>query len=140
MTRGWGGAKLRDTKIEEKDGFLGPYHDASIPWMVQVGDTQSLVYKTEKDLQFGPVELSDEQRDARRKDDMVELPKKSRGKPKKRLRAELIADLLPTDVGKIHGKLGLGKKGLTELQEICTKLEIDIEKTETQRRRSGWEE
>ena len=139
MNRGWGGAILRDTIIEDKDGFLGPYHDASLPWMVKVGDTQSLVYKTEKDLQFGPVELSDEQREARREDDMVDLPKKSKGKPKKKLKAEFIADLLPTDVGKLHGEIGLKKKVLTELQEICTKLGINIQKTETQRRRLGWE-
>ena len=60
MTRGWGGAILRDTIIEDKDSLLGPYHDASLPWMVKVGDAQSFLYKSEKDLQFGPVELSDE--------------------------------------------------------------------------------
>ena len=97
------------------------------------------MYKTEKDLRFGPVELSDEQLEARRKDDMVDLPKKSKGKPKKKLKAELIADLLPTDVGKLHVEIGLKKKVLTELQEICTKLGINIQKTETQRKRLGWE-
>ena len=70
---------------------------------------------------------------------MVDLPKKSKGKPKKKMRAELITDLLPTDVGKLHGEIGLKKKGFTELQEICTKLGINIQKTETQRKRLGWE-
>jgi hypothetical protein len=44
MTKGFGGEMLRNTQIKQHDGYLGLYHNANNPKMVQVGDEQVLFF------------------------------------------------------------------------------------------------
>ena len=43
MNKGFGGQILRNSMIEEKDGYLGPFHNPSNPRMVSIGHEQTFV-------------------------------------------------------------------------------------------------
>jgi hypothetical protein len=63
MTKGFGGELLQNTNIEQREGYLGPYHDVNNPKMVQVGNEQQLVYSIGVDIEDGPFYLTPEKRD-----------------------------------------------------------------------------
>jgi hypothetical protein len=42
MNKGYGGENMRSTLIERSEGYLGPYHDAANPRMVNVGQMQDI--------------------------------------------------------------------------------------------------
>jgi hypothetical protein len=66
MTKGFGGELLQNTKNEQSDGYLGPFHDVNNPKMVQVGDEQQMVYSIGAHGDDGPFYLTPEKREASR--------------------------------------------------------------------------
>jgi hypothetical protein len=60
MNKGFGGEILRNSRIEEKDGYLGPFHNPSNPRMVSIGHKQTFVYSSPDDIKNGPFYLTDE--------------------------------------------------------------------------------
>ena len=86
MTKGFGGELLRNTKIEQSDGYLGPFHDVNNPKMVQVGDEQQMVYSVGAHGDDGHFYLTPEKRDASRKSNEILLPPEKQGEKDKKER------------------------------------------------------
>jgi hypothetical protein len=84
MNKGFGGELLRNSIIKEQDGYLGPFHNLSNPHMIQVGQEQTYVHSSHNDITFCPFNLTDEERDTKRKDKLVSL---NNDKEKDRLKA-----------------------------------------------------
>ena len=61
MNKDWGGGVMRTTLIKNKR-YLVPYHDPENPRMAKVREEQTLVYKSEDDLQNGPFCITPEKR------------------------------------------------------------------------------
>ena len=66
MNKGFGGELLRDSKIEEHDGYIGPFHDPLNPRMIAVGQEQTFVYSSPKDIANGPFYLTDGERETKK--------------------------------------------------------------------------
>ena len=58
MNKGYGGEIMRSTLIKQLEGYLGPYHDAANPRMVNVDQMQNLVYGKDVDINYGPFYLA----------------------------------------------------------------------------------
>ena len=56
----------RNTKIEQQDGYLGPYYDENNPAMVRIGEEQTMDYTSNRDKEFGPFWLTAEEREQQR--------------------------------------------------------------------------
>lgn len=54
-------------------GFLGPYHNLLNPLMISVGQEQTFVYSSPKDIANGPFYLTDEERETKRNDKLVSI-------------------------------------------------------------------
>jgi hypothetical protein len=107
MTKGFGGEMLRNTKIEQHDGYLGPYHDATNPEMVQVRDEKVLFFSMDMDEEDGPFYLPPI-RDAPRGITEVLLPPKKAG-DKNCTKNDLIDDIMCTPIGAAEGRNSLSK-------------------------------
>jgi hypothetical protein len=108
MTKGFGGEMLRNTQIEQHDGFLGLYHNANNPKMVQVGDEQVLFFPTDTDEEDGPFYLPPEKRRASRFSTEVLLPPGKAGE-KNRTKNDLVEDIMNTPFGAAEGHNSLTK-------------------------------
>ncbi len=93
--KGLGGELLRKSKIEEHDGYLGSFHIPLNPRMITVGQEQTFVYTSPKDIANGPFYLTDGERETKRKDNLVSL---ANNKDKDKSKAELVADLMEAEV------------------------------------------
>jgi hypothetical protein len=54
INKGIGVELLRNSKIEEHYGYLGPFHDPLNPQMIAVGQEQTFVYTSPWDIANGP--------------------------------------------------------------------------------------
>jgi len=127
MNKGYGGENMRSTLIERSEGYLGPYHDATNPRMVNVSQMQDLVYGVDADINCGPFYLALEKRESSRHDTSVELsPDKVSDKEK--TKKELVHDIMQTPVGLLEGETKLSKLTTRELRKIALGLEIDTKK------------
>ena len=148
MNVDWGGSKgmnMRKTKIEQNDGYLGPYHDPDDPWMVKVGQTLLHVYPKDGDGELGedeyvppsPVNLTTEQREQYKNDTTIDIPiEKQSERPKRK--KELIPELLLTPIGVELGKNQLEKMRVPELQVKAIAAGIPVMITPTARTKNGW--
>ena len=145
---------MRDTVIETKEGYLGPYHVENDPRFVQVrdtqtlvyesdldatqvGDTQTMVYKSDLDATNGPYELDDNDKESRRLDHWEDLPPAKHAE-KNKLKRELVDDLLSSPLGLAEGRNKLEKKTVRTLQQLCKSQGISTKKKVTQKLVSGW--
>jgi hypothetical protein len=138
MTKGFGGELLRNTNIEEREGYLGPIHDVTNPKMVQVGNEQQLVYSVGANIEDGPFYLTPEKRSASRYSTNVVLPHEKAGekdKPKK----ELVEVMIKTSFGAAEGRNALLKMLLQNLQKSASNLGLDTKKHVRHQAVSGWE-
>ncbi len=62
--------------------------------MIKVGQEQTLVYLSPNDITFDSFYLTDEDRETKRKDELMSLNDE---KEKDKLKAELVADLMETE-------------------------------------------
>ncbi len=83
MNTGFGGEILRNSMIEEKDGYLGTFHKLSNSRMVSIGHEQTFVYSSPDDIKNGPFYLTDEQRELTRHDKYIHLDKDKCGEKEK---------------------------------------------------------
>jgi len=146
MNVDWGGSAgmdMRTTNIEERDGYIGPYHEENNPWMVKVGQTLGHVYPKagEEDSNVfvppSPFNLTATAREEKEFDVEVDIPiekRKERSKHKK----ELIAELMETETGRKVGITNLWKLKLPDLQEKARGVGIDIKITPTTKTKAGW--
>jgi hypothetical protein len=125
MNKGYGGAQpiMRESKIREHNGYLGTNRHT-----LQVGDTQSFVFKPEYD---GPFWMSPQERELNRQDCILPPPP---GIPRawNKTIAELKAELAPLNILSDRRQYRLA-----ELQEIARDNNLDP-KTERTRERKGW--
>jgi hypothetical protein len=98
MTKVFGGELLPNTKIEQSDGYLGPFHNANNPKMVQVGDEQQMVYYVGAHGNDGPFYLTPEKRDASRKTNEILLPPEKQ-EEKAKTKRELVDEMMNTPLG-----------------------------------------
>ena len=136
MNKGFGGELLRDSKIEEHDGYIGPFHDPLNPCMIAVGQEQTFVYSSPKDIANGPFYLTDGERETKRNDKLVSL---ANDKDKDKSKGELVADLMQTEWGQAEGKIVISKMLLRDLRSKATLLGIEIQKRVTHHLVIGWE-
>ena len=138
MNKGYGGENMRSTLIERSEGYLGPYHDAANPRMVNVGQMQDLVYGKDADINYGPFYLTMNIRESLRHDTSAELsPDKVSDKEK--TKKELVRDIMQTSVGLLEGETKLSKSTVRELRKIALGLNIDTKKHVTHKVIPGWE-
>jgi hypothetical protein len=95
MTKGFGGELLQNTKIEQSDGYLGPFHDINNPKMLQVGDEQQMVYSIGAHGEDGPFYLTREKREALRHSTELLLPPEKQGE-KDKTKRELVEEMTKT--------------------------------------------
>jgi hypothetical protein len=138
MTKGFGGELLRNTKIEQSDGYLGPFHDVNNPKMVQVGEEQQMVYSVGAHVDDGPFYLTPEKREASRNSNEFLLPSEKQGE-KDKTKRELVDEMMDTPLGIAEGRNALSKMLLRDLQKSAANLGIDTKKHVTHRTVSGWE-
>ena len=136
MNKGFGGEVLRNSKIEEVDGFLGPFHDPLNPRMITVGQEQTFGYTSPNDIAYGPFYLTNAEMETKRKDQLVSL---DNDKDKDKSKAELVADLMETEWGKAEGKIVISKMLVRDLRSKATLLGIETHKRVTHRVVPGWE-
>ena len=136
MNKGFGGELLRDSKIEEHDGYIGPFHDPLNPRMIAVGQEQTFVYSSPKDIANGPFYLTDGERETKRNNKLVSL---ANDKDKDKSKGELVADLMQTEWGQAEGKIVISKMLLRDLRSKAILLGIEIQKRVTHRLVIGWE-
>ena len=103
MNKGYGGENMRNTLIEHSEGYLGPYHDAANPRMVNAGQMQDLVYGKDADIDYGPFYLAMDIRESLRHDTLVALS------PDKVSCIVCIAILPPTQPRAKKCKMGLAQ-------------------------------
>jgi len=137
-TKFWGGQLLRNLKIKEKKGYLGPFHDPLNPRMVQVGNEQALWYQSPQDLITGPFNLSAKEREEKRYNTQVKLQPDKVG-PHDKLKDELVEEILQTDYGNVEGCNVMSKKLLRDLKLIASGAGINAKKIVTHRTVSGWQ-
>jgi hypothetical protein len=135
MNKGFGGERLRNSKIEEHDGYLGPFHNPLNPRMIAVGQEQTFCYTSPEDIVNGPFYLTDGERQSKRKDKLVSL---INNKEKDKSKAELVIDLMETDWGQAEGKIVISKMLVRDLRSKATLIGIDTQKTVTHRLVPGW--
>jgi hypothetical protein len=126
MNMSWGGAqpRLRNTRIDEANGFLGPFDP-----LLKVGDVQEMVWPSEVHLpETGPFHLSDEEKVARRNDYSTGKTEEKK-KTKARLKQELEA----------KGVVFSTKRSLTlkELVDLAEANEIEL-KESLDKVHQGW--
>jgi len=136
MNKGFGGELLRNSKIEEVNGFLGPFHDPLNPRMITVGQEQTFGYTSPNDIAYGPFYLTNAEMETKRKDQLVSL---DNDKDKDKSKAELVADLMETEWGKAEGKIVISKMLVRDLRSKATLLGIETHKRVTHRVVPGWE-
>ena len=95
MNKGWGGGKLRNSLIEQKEGYLGPYHDEGNSRMVKIGGYQNFVYQEGE----YPFNLTADERETKKNDVQIPIPDNEQVE-KPRLKDEIVADLMETEWGK----------------------------------------
>ena len=138
MTKGFGGEILCNTKIEQHDGNLGPYHDATNPKMVKVGDEHVLFFSMDADEDDGPFYLPPEKRCTLRSSTEVLLPPEKAG-DKTLTKNELIDNIMSTPFGAAEGRNSLSKMLLRDLQKTASLLALPMTKHVTHQVISGWE-
>jgi len=136
MNKGFDGELLRNSKIEEHDGYLGPFHDPLNPHMIAVGQEQTFVYASPKDIANDPFYLTDAERQTKRKDTLVSL---ANDKDKDKSKAELVADLMETEWGQAEGKIVISKMLVRDLRSKATLLGINTQKRVTHHLVTRWE-
>ena len=133
MLKGWGGEPIRNSLIERKEGYLGPYYDENNAQMVKVGQEQCFVYR---EGEF-PFYLSPEDRVAKMWDVLVPLPSDKVGE-KDMVKDEIVAELMKTEYGKTEGENVLKKKLGRELRERAKGMNIPTTKMVTHRLVPGY--
>ena len=63
---GFGGELLRNSKIEEQDGYLDPFYNPLNPGMSTIDQEQTSAYSSHKDIACGPFYLTDEEMEAKK--------------------------------------------------------------------------
>ena len=127
---------MRNSKIEEQDGYLGLFYNPSNPCMITVGQEQTFAYSSHDDITNGPFYMTIEQRETK-KDKLVSLAgNKAKEKSNK---AELVDDLMQTEWGLAEGKIIISKMLIRDLQKKATLLGITTLKSVTHHLVPGWE-
>ena len=108
MTKGFGGELQRNTKIEQSDGYLGPFHDVNNPKMVQVRDEQQMVYSVGAHVDDGPFYLTPEKREASRNSNKFLLPPEKQ-EEKEKIKRELVEEMMNNLLGIAKGCNALSK-------------------------------
>jgi hypothetical protein len=136
MIKVWGGSgpTMRPTLIMKPEGFVGPFYNPSNPAMVTIGCEQSLVFS---DSDFGPFDMSSEEKRKKENDSLQEIPPSKR-KATKLKKKELVEMLMATDLGRGLGMQSLLNMRLKDIQEKATALSIDIERVATTKISTGW--
>jgi hypothetical protein len=76
LNTGFGGEMLRNSIIEEHNGYIGPFHNRLNPHMIAVGQEQTFVYTRPEDIANVPFYLTDGEKETKRKDTLVSLANK----------------------------------------------------------------
>ena len=119
MNVDWGGSSgmhMRPTKIQERKGYIGPYHEPDNPWMVPIGQNLCHVYPKDGEdyILPSPFNLSPTAREEKKNDIEVEIPIDKR-RERAKFRKELIPELMETETGRQVGNNMLEKMLLPEL-------------------------
>ena len=137
MNKDQGGGVIRTTLFTDKS-YLVPYHDQENPRTVKVREEQTLVYKSETNLQHVPFHIRPEKREARWHGDETPLADK-KVVPREKPKDELVKELMWTEYGTAEGINISAKKIFRDLQKMEGNLGIYAKKMMTHRKRSGWD-
>ena len=138
MNKGFGGQIFRNSMIEEKDGYLGRFHNPSNPRMVSIGHEQTFVYSSPDDIKNDPFYLTDEKRELPRHGKYVHLDEDKIGE-KEKSKKELVDELMQTEWAQAEGKNVVSKMLVRDLRKKATLLGINTLKMVTHRLVAGWE-